>query len=185
VISKPDWSDDMASLEKTGGPGVDLHIHDTHFIGLVCGVPNEVHSRGILERGYAQYLTTQYIYDDAEFAVSCVSGGISVPGMAFAHGFEIYLEKATLLYDFATIGGQPSLDRPLTLLTADGGVTNPKVEGGDEWCAAFTAELQEAVNAVTSGQEPALLSGALARDALKLCYLEAKSAATGKRVKVK
>ena len=39
VISRPDWSADIGDVSKTGGPAVDLHIHDTHFIGLVCGVP--------------------------------------------------------------------------------------------------------------------------------------------------
>lgn len=184
VISRPDWSKDLNDLEKSGGPGIDLHIHDTHFIGLACGVPQKVHSRGILEQGYAQYLTTQYIYDSPQ-VVSCVSGGISSPGMAFAHGFEIYLEKATLLYDFNTLGGAPILNRPLTLITANGRVSNPQPKGGTEWCAAFTAELQVAVEGVKSGREPALLSGTLARDALKLCILEAKSAATGKAVAVK
>ena len=36
VISRPDWSADIGDAAKTGGPAVDLHIHDTHFIGLVC-----------------------------------------------------------------------------------------------------------------------------------------------------
>lgn len=184
VISKPDWSKDLNDLQKSGGPGIDLHIHDTHFIGLVCGVPQQVHSRGIVEQGYAQYVTTQYIYDNPQ-VVSCVSGGISSSGMAFAHGFEIYLEKATILYDFNTLGGQPILNRPLTLVTANGKVTNPTPKGGTEWCAAFTAELQAAVDGVKAGREPALLSGTLARDALKLCHLEARSAAIGKAVVVK
>jgi len=185
VISKPDWSADMGSLEKTGGPGIDLHIHDTHFIGYLCGVPRQVHSRGILEQGYAQYLTTQYLFDDPELTVSCVSGGIAAKGLAFAHGFEIYLEKATLVYDFNTLGGEPMLNRPLTLLTANGKATQPTLKGGTEWCAAFTGELQVAVDGVKSGKEPDLLSGALARDALKLCLLEAKSVASGKAVKVR
>jgi hypothetical protein len=128
---------------------------------------------------------TQYLYDDPEKSVSCISGGISAPGLAFAHGYEINLERATLLYDFNTLGGQPILNRPLTLLTANGKVANPKPKGGTEWCAAFTAELQTAVEGVESGKEPALLSGGLARDALKLCYLEAKSIATGKAISVK
>jgi hypothetical protein len=174
----------MGDLLKTGGPGIDLHIHDNHFIGYACGVPRQVQSRGILEHGFAQYLNTQYVYDDPEVTVSCVSGGIATPGMAFAHGFEIYLERATLLYDFNTLGGEPVLNRPLTLVTADGKVRSPKLKGGGEWCSAFTAELQVAVDGVRTGQEPALLAGGLARDALKLCYLEAKSIETGKPVKV-
>lgn len=184
VISKPDWSADMSDIRKTGGPGIDLHIHDNHFIGLTCGVPKAVYSRGILDQGFMQYTSTQYLYDDPEKVVSCISGGISAPGLAFAHGFEINLERATLLYDFNTLGGEPLINRPLTLITADGKVTSPKLKGGTEWCAAFTLELQAAVEGVRAGKSPDLLSGTLARDALKLCYLEAKSIATGKPVKV-
>jgi len=185
VISKPDWSKDMADIRKTGGPGIDLHIHDNHFIGLVCGVPKAVYSRGILEHGFMQYTSTQYLYDDPAVTVSCVSGGISAPGLAFAHGFEINLERATLLYDFNTLGGEPILNRPLTLLTAHGKTTTPKLKAGAEWCAAFTDELQVAVDGVRDGKEPPLLAGSLARDALKLCYLEAKSIASRKAVSVK
>ncbi len=182
MISPPDWSDDMADISKTGGPGIDLHIHDTHFIGWVCGTPRGVSSRGIMEGGYAQYLDTQYLFDDPELTVSCTSGGISAAGMPFAHGFEIYLERATLLYDFATLGSEPTLNRPLTVVHDDGSVEEPTLEGDDEWCAAFTAELQVAVDAVQSGDEPRLLSGALARDALKLCYHEAASIESGRPV---
>ena len=89
-----------------------------------------------------------------------------------------------MLYDFNTLGGEPILNRPLTLVLPNGKATQPKLKGGAEWCSAFTAELQVAVDAVRSGKEPALLSGALARDALKLCLLEAKSIATGKAVNV-
>jgi len=184
VISKPDWSDDMADPSKTGGPGIDLHIHDNHFIGLICGTPKAVQSRGIVENGFAEYVDTQYIFDDPDLTVSCTSGGISAAGMPFAHGFEIYLERATLVYDFATLGTEPVVNCPLTVLTPDGQAERPQLEGGDEWCAAFTAELQIAVDAVRSGEEPRLLSGALARDALKLCYQEVKSIQTGSRVEV-
>jgi len=185
VISKPDWSADLADLHKSGGPGVDLHIHDTHFIGYLCGVPKGVHSRGILRDGFAEYLTTQYLFSDPQLAVSCVSGGIAAPGLAFAHGFEIYLERATLLYEYNTLGGEPVLNRPLVLLGPNGKVTHPKLKGGTEWCSAFTAELQAAVEGVKSGQEPPLLSGALARDALTLCHLEAQSIASGKALPLK
>src|SRR5881397_238061 len=51
VISKPDWSADIGDAAKTGGPAVDLHIHDTHFIGLVCGVPEYVFATGLSENG--------------------------------------------------------------------------------------------------------------------------------------
>src|SRR5439155_4124591 len=65
IISQPDWSAEIADAGKTGGPAIDLHIHDTHFIALVCGVPPAVVSTGVLEQGAGQYLTTQYLYRNA------------------------------------------------------------------------------------------------------------------------
>src|SRR4051795_11504815 len=45
VIAKPDWSRGIADADRSGGPAIDLHIHDTHYLSLVCGVPGAVHSR--------------------------------------------------------------------------------------------------------------------------------------------
>lgn len=176
VIAKPDWSADIADAAKTGGPAVDLHIHDTHFIGLVCGVPKKVFAVGTVENDAVTYLTTSYLYGPGGPAVTCSSGAVCMAGRPFVHGFEIYLEKATLLYDS---GGTP-----LTFLTADGKATQPSLPGGGDPIAAFVEELQVAVNGVTSGTEPDLLSGKLARDALVLCHREIESVKTGEAVVV-
>jgi predicted dehydrogenase len=97
-------------------------------------------------------------------------------GRPFVHGYEIFLEKATLLYDS---GGTP-----LTLLTADGKSTHPALAGGSDPLSAFADELQAVVDGVTGGKEPDLLSGKLARDALVLCHRECESVKTGKPVAV-
>lgn len=182
VITPPTWSKDMADYRRLGGWGIDLHIHDNHFVSLACGIPQKVFSRGIVEDGLVNHVHTQYVYDGDVPAVSCVSGGIAAGGLQFAQGFEIYLEDATLLYNAGTIGGEWVMERPLTLIDQDGGVRSPELKGGTEWYAAFTAELQEAVDAVESGKEPQILSAALARDALRLCYREARSIETGESV---
>jgi predicted dehydrogenase len=178
VIAKPDWSAAIGDAARTGGPAVDLHIHDTHFIGLVAGVPRKVFSVGVAGSDHSiEYLTTQYLYGDKGPAVSCSSGAVAMKGRPFVHGFEIYLEKATLVYD--------SAGTPLTLLTADGRVKSPKLKGGDDHLSGFTAEIQAAVDAVTTGKEPDLLSGQLARDALVLCHRECQSVRSGKPVAVR
>jgi predicted dehydrogenase len=176
VIAKPDWSADIADAAKTGGPAVDLHIHDTHFIGLVCGVPRQVFAVGTVAGGAVTYLTTSYLYGPGGPAVTCSSGAVCMAGRPFVHGYEIYLEKATLLYDS---GGTP-----LTLLTADGKATNPELPGGGDPLSAFADELQAAADGVTTGREPDLLSGKLARDALVLCHREIESVKTGRAVDV-
>jgi predicted dehydrogenase len=155
---------------------VDLHIHDTHFIGLVCGVPARVFSTGVIEGGAVAYLTTQYLYGPGGPAVSCSSGAVAQKGREFVHGYEIYLEKATLVYESGAT--------PLTVLTADGKVEQPRLEGGGDPIAAFATEMQTAVDGVVSGKEPDLLSGQLARDALVLCHKEIESVRTGTAVAV-
>jgi predicted dehydrogenase len=174
VISRPDWSADIADAAKTGGPAIDLHIHDTHFIGLLCGVPQSVYSTGIIENDAVQYLTTQYIFGPGGPNVACSSGAVSMSGRPFVHGFEIYFEKATLIFESGAV--------PLTLLTSDGQSTQPKLTGGGDPIGGFTMELQAAVDGVIHGKAPVLLSGQLARDALVMCYKECESVKTGKIV---
>ena len=175
VIARPDWSADIGDAGKTGGPAVDLHIHDTHFIGLVCGVPARVASTGIIEKGAVQYLTTLYQYGSAGPAISCSSGAVSQKGREFVHGFEIYLEKAMLTY----------MNGPLTLYTADGKVKQPKLKGGGgDPTTAFTVEIQTAVDGVERRKVPDLLSAKLARDALVMCFKEIESVKSGKPVSV-
>jgi predicted dehydrogenase len=176
VIAKPDWSADIGDAAKTGGPAVDLHIHDTHFIGLVCGVPKQVFAVGTVENDAVTYLTTSYLYGPGGPAITCSSGAICMSERPFVHGYEIYLERATLLYDS---GGTP-----LTLLTADGKSSQPALAGGGDALSAFTDELQTAVEGVRSGKEPDLLRGQLARDALVLCHRECESVKRGVPISV-
>jgi predicted dehydrogenase len=177
VISQPDWSAEIADASKTGGPAIDLHIHDTHFIGLVCGVPPAVFSTGVLEQGAVQYLTTQYLYGNGGPCVSCSSGALAMKGRPFVHGYEIYLARATLVYESGTI--------PLTVIHADGRTEQPKFEAGNDATAAFTTEIQTAVDGVINNRLPDLLSGQLARDALVLCHAECESVQTGKSVTIR
>jgi predicted dehydrogenase len=175
VISRPDWSSAIADPARTGGPAVDLHIHDTHFIGLVCGVPARVFSSGVFENGAVQYLTTQYLYGPGGPAVSCSSGAVAQSGRMFVHGYELYLEKATLAFESGSV--------PLTVYTADGKTERPHIDASDP-VDAFAEEIGAAVQGVVTGKEPRLLGGQLARDALVLCYKECESVRTGEPVAV-
>lgn len=174
IISKPDWSSDIGDATKTGGPAVDLHIHDTHFIALLAGVPQAFFSTGVVEKDAVIYVSTQYLYGANGPSISCISGATAMSGRPFTHGYEIYLERATLLYEAGI--------QPLTVLTADGQQQRPTLAGGGDPIAAFTAEIQAAVDGVRNGQAPELLSGQLARDALVMCHQECQSVRTGQIV---
>ena len=182
VIARPDWSSGIADADRSGGPAIDLHIHDTHFVGLVCGVPKAVHSRGVVEHDAVVHLSTQYLYDDPNLTISAVSGALSQTGRPFAHGFEFYLERATISFEFANLAGQGHLATPLSVILPDGTVDRPDMPGSGDPVDAFTAELADAVGAIASGTPSPMLSGELARQALKLCHAEIESAKTGRVV---
>jgi predicted dehydrogenase len=174
VISKPDWSGEVADPNQSGGPAVDLHIHDTHFIGLICGVPRAVQSHGVVEQGSVVHLATQYLYDTSNLVVSCISGALTQAGRPFAHGFELYFERATLAFDFANLGAQGHVATPLSVILPDGTVERPALGAGDP-TDAFAEEITVAAQGVAAGREPERLSGQLARQALRLCLAEIES----------
>jgi predicted dehydrogenase len=177
VISRPDWSSDIGDASKTGGAAVDLHIHDTHFIGLLAGIPDRVFSSGVMAADKSvEYLTTQYLYGNGGPVISCSSGAVAMSSRPFVHAFEIYLEKATMEYESGTT--------PLTVFPSEGKPKQPRLRGTTDPLAAFALEIRAAVESVGNGHESHLLSGQLARDALVLCHKECQSVRTGKAVAV-
>jgi predicted dehydrogenase len=185
IISSPNWSAGLANMARSGGPGVDLHIHDTHFILLLFGKPDQVRADGrLVADTYAEYLATSYRYtNQPNLCITCSSGAISQRGRPFSHGFEVYLEKATVVFEFATLVGKPTLTTPLTLLTPDGLARKPRLGGADP-VVAFTREIQAAVDSVATGKVNAALSGENGAQALRLCFKEVQSVRSGRAVRV-
>jgi predicted dehydrogenase len=172
VISRPDWSAAIGDVDQTGGPAIDLHIHDTHFIRLLCGMPRQVVASGRIEGGAVTHLNSLYFFGPGGPTVACASGALAQKGRPFTHGFEVYFDKATVVFEAGA---------PLTVLTAGGEIKQPPL-GDNDPVAAFAAELQAAVDGVDAGKAPDLLSGQLARDALVMCHKECESVRTGMTV---
>ena len=107
IISDPLWMPRFYDPAVIGGPMLDLHVHDAHFIRLACGMPRAVQCAGTMRGEVVERFHAQFRFEDPQLMVTAASGVIAQQGRPFTHGYEIYLEKATLLYDFAVIGGQP------------------------------------------------------------------------------
>jgi predicted dehydrogenase len=182
IIADPPWLPDYYRPDKVGGPMLDLHVHDAHFIRLVCGMPRQVQSVGTLRGEVVERFSTQFLFHDPQLIVTAASGVIAQQGRPFTHGYEIYLEGATLLFEAATIGKGLDAHTPLTVLLANGKVQRPKV-GGDP-LRAFVAEIREVVRAVGRNTPSTLLDGRLARDALILCQKQTESVLKGKAIKI-
>ncbi len=182
IICPPAWWK-SADLARSGGPAIDLHIHDAHFVSLLCGRPKRVSSRGVLRDGIVRHIDTQYDFGRGGPCVTCSGGALAQPARPFTHRFEIHFERATLTYAFATLRGQGVPITPLTVLSATGRAHRPRLQGRDT-TDAFAAELRAAVGAVRSGREPEMLSGRIATEALRLCLKEIDSAKAGRVVRV-
>ena len=183
VIAEPSWLPDFFNPKIVGGPMVDLHVHDAHFIRLLAGMPASVYTSGRLRGEVAESFTSHFRFPDPTVMVSAASGVIHQQGRSFTHAYEIQFERATLLYDFAVLGGEPVLSTPVTVLTADGKLTRPKLKAADP-VEAFVKELAEAARSITGGEPSSLLDGQLACDALRMCVCQTKSLLSGKPVKV-
>lgn len=183
LISNPDWLKDFFDLEKVGGPLLDLHIHDAHFIRVMFGKPTSVTSVGRMNGDCVEYCTTQFGFDDKSLVVTATSGVLHQATRSFTHGFEIHFENATILLDFAVIDGQPVTSMPLTVIPRKGKSKQPKLKGTDP-IDSFAAELKEVEQSILSGTPSSILAGDLAVDALVICQKEADSVAKGKTVRV-
>lgn len=180
IIADPLWLKDFYDPAAVGGPVVDLHIHDAHFIRLLWGMPVAVQSTGRPRGEVVEFINTQFVFADERVNVTATSGIIPQQGRSFTHAFEVYFERATVIYDSAVFNGQAMVGTPLTVLTSTGKVLRPKLREVD----GFVAELTEAVQHIRSGQPSDLLAGELALDALTLCQKETESALKKRSVRI-
>jgi predicted dehydrogenase len=183
IISEPAWLPDFFDPRRFGGPMLDLHVHDAHFIRLVCGLPRMVQTVGKMRGEVLERFSTQFLFHDPDLCVTAASGVIAQQGRPFTHGYEIYLEGATLFFDYAALTAGGDLRTPLTVLGNRGKVLRPKLGSGDP-SQAFVAELGEALRAVGSGTPSPLLDCRLACDAVLLCHRQTQSAERHRAVKV-
>jgi predicted dehydrogenase len=182
VISDPQWLTDYYDPRQVGGPLIDLHVHDAHFIRILFGMPSAVTSQGRMRGEVVEYCHSLFHFQDRPLSVAATSGVIRQQGRAFTHGFEIHLEKATLQFEMAVIDRQPRVLIPFTIYAEDG-VQQPQLVSGDE-VDAFAGELTEVKQAIESGRTSRLLDSALARDAIALCHRQTDSVRQGRTVSV-
>jgi len=177
IISMPTWGEEghFTDPRRSGGPSVDLHIHDVDFVLYLAGAPQRVHVSAVRGKNdMIVYQQTQYFYQRGLPCITCQSGAIAASALRFEHGFDVYLERATLQYDNLFTGDK------VWVYTADGKKSEVLPPGKE----AFVAEMQHAVDCVRNGTPSEIISGVHGREALRLCLLEQRAALSGKTVSV-
>ncbi|MCY3005840.1 MAG: Gfo/Idh/MocA family oxidoreductase [Planctomycetota bacterium] len=156
VISDPTWIPDFYQADKVGGPLVDLHVHDLHWIQLLFGKPTRTHAVGRLHGSVAKYVHVLYEFESPDIAVSSSSGVIDGPGRPFTHGFELHLRDATVHFEFAA-HSDAAETMPLKMITRDGQVLRPELPAADD-IDAFQAEIDQMAQSVLTRQSAPRLS---------------------------
>jgi predicted dehydrogenase len=164
VISDPVWLKDFYNMSTIGGPLLDLHIHDAHFIRLLFGMPKQVQSIGRMRGEVPEYFSTQFVFGDPNVVVTSTSGCIFQQGRPFMARSEVHFEKATIVVD----------GTGTTILTEDGKSFRAVLHALDE-VGIFANEMKEVVNSVNQGRVSPILGGDLARDALLIALKEMES----------
>jgi predicted dehydrogenase len=166
IISDPTWIPDFYAREKVGGPLIDLHVHDLHWIHLLFGMPIQVQAVGRMQGDVAKFVHVLYQFANKQVAVASTSGVIDGPGRPFTHGFELHLENATLQHEFAAFSDTAE-NMPLKIVTRDGQIIRPELPAGDE-IDAFVAEIADMAESVRSRKPAARLDGLRAAEAIQL-----------------
>jgi predicted dehydrogenase len=150
VISDPTWIPDFYDPEKVGGPLVDLHVHDLHWIQLLFGKPRSFEAVGRMRGSVAKYAHVLYSFQDPDIAVASSSGVIDGPARPFTHAFELHLESASLHFNFAAFS-DGSETMPLKIITHDGQLIRPELPNADE-IDAFRTEIDDMADSICSRQ---------------------------------
>ena len=181
----PDWNDWMRDPAQSGGPAVDLLIHDFDQMNWLLGRPKQVFARAGAAEGIGPgHVLTLLEYDGAE---AVAEGSLIMPrSYPFSAGIRVLCEGGVLEHGFragpaaegGNIGG--SVTRFLRLSPATGGAESLPVQDSDPWAA----EIAYFAACVEEGRPPLRATGEQARDALLVSLAVNRSLSTGRPERV-
>lgn len=177
TISPPDWIPDFYDPARIGGPLIDLHVHDAHFIRMAYGMPTQVMCLGEMKDGVVKFCQSLMRFEDPRIVVATSGGVCNQTARPFTHGLELQFEKATIQFELAVL--KDGLDiMPLKILTDDGQIIRPELAAADE-VSAFANEIDDAAESIRLQACARRLDGRLARDAIHICQCLQRSAESG------
>jgi len=181
-LSPPvDWNDWIRDPAQSGGPAVDLLIHDFDQMNWLLGRARQVFARAVPANGAGPGQIFAFVqYEGAEAAAE---GSMMMPrSYPFSAGIRVLCQQGVIEHGFragpaaggGNIGG--SFTRFLRTHPAVGGPETIPVEDADPWAA----EIAYFADCVEQDRHPARGTGEQARDALLVSLAVNRSLATGR-----
>lgn len=171
VIGKDVW-DERAWLEeerRSGGPILDLLIHDVDFVNYVFGRPDRVVASGhVTPAGHIPYYTAQLVYKQRNMSVVISGGTTGMPSRPFEQGYDLYLRDGYLQFNSA-------FRNPPGLITRTEPEVHPEMETDDP----FESQLRYAVDTVTGKVSGDALDARTVLGSLEICLAVKEAILTG------
>lgn len=170
------WKQWFLDGRLSGGPLLDLHVHDIDYMQNLFGVPREVSAVGTIDttcnHGAVDHVIANYYYGDDGPVVSAQAGWYT-NGYPFEMSFTIHLERATLLYNTST-------NTRLTIFLPDGSTQKPKLLEGD----GYSREIAYFIDCISKRQYPEKMPPMEARNNIAIALAEREAILTGRRAPV-
>jgi len=156
--------------EKSGGPVIDLHIHDADMVRYVIGPPAGVSAREARSE-WVWAAAVDYEYPGGP-SVRAEAGWYLEKGYPFRQGYRAVFEDAVVEF-------HSDSPRPVIVYTEEG-PEEQELPVAD----AYRDELEYFAGCVLDGRDPGRSSAGEAAEALRLVLSARESAISGKRVKI-
>jgi predicted dehydrogenase len=184
-LSPPaDWADWYADVAQSGGPPVDLMVHDFDQANWLLGEPRTVYARAVASRdpGYLDHVVAVVEYDGAQ---AVVEGSMAMPGsypfsslirVNAEGGIAEYAFRAAPAEDGGNIGAVDESARGLRIFPRDGDPQVVFLDPVDPW----GPEIEEFVSCLEENRQPENGTGAQALLALRVSLAAGRSLETGR-----
>jgi predicted dehydrogenase len=172
LSAPPDWNEWMRDPARSGGPLVDMMVHDFDIVSALLGPARSVHAVAALDE---LHIETLIAHDDGD---SVVEGSHAMPASyPFTAGLRVLCERGVLEHRFVAGAGDEVADAMQSVLTVHRPDAEPRRfhEDIDPW----GAQIAHFLECIESGGEPRDGSFAQARAALALALAARRSIASG------
>lgn len=179
------WQQWLLDPKLSGGPAIDLHIHDTDFILSMLRAPRAVFSTGFVLRDAFHHIIS--IFEYPKIMVVAEGGWAAAKAYPFHMAYRAEFEKGLIEYDSTkspTLVVYPHRGEPFTPDVE--GFTQPVEAGGNiSQLGGYYNEIRYFVDHVSRGIENTLSPPQQARDSLAIVLSEIRSAKNNRKISIK
>lgn len=155
------WNNWLATGSESGGPVLDMHIHDADTALWWFGQPDSISADGFMLNGAPALVDATWRYNNGP--VVYLNGQWDNNGGDFDFGFKVVLENATILHIF----GMSTLK---LIKGGQEGDQSEEVELADDM--AYQAEINDFVDCVQTGRKMERVTPQAGKLAVEVCREE-------------